>query len=458
MQRLKMLELYLELKLKTPLLITSGKVGESFRSLDYIPGSTLRGTIAGLMISGGMGTDSEQFKDIFINGAVKFGNLYYKYSDEDIIHYPLPLSRYHCKADKKHLYLDCLKKPIPEECPECHSRMVNKPISLGIKKIISMHNAIDSKTQTTEEGKLFSYELIREGQSFSGRIRSSEKNYLEQIKGLLDKNKEGFYIGKGNSRGLGEIEVVKAQISESKPNIGQIEEGFTLTLLSDAILMDEDGRFLRTLTGKYLGIDDVVVEKAFARTKNLTLWNSAADLPREAVVVIVAGSCFAFGFNSNPSEKVKERLFSLELEGIGIRREQGFGEVRINDKRHDEAPLPVIKEEKPEEKKKTSVEEFYDEVLKQIKGDEGELKKVNKPSALFKLISFANNKDFETLQETIEQQIKRDKSIFKKIEINDSPFGKYIKENILVKCERDIKKARAGLLALCRVVQAYRKE
>lgn len=457
-----MFELYLELRLKTPLLVTATKFGESFRGLDYIPGSTMRGTLAGLMVSDGTGVGSKEFRDIFINGAVRFGNLYYKYSDEDRVNYPLPLSRYYCKADKRHLYLDCLKKDIPDECPECGSRVVNKPIFLGIKKVISMHNAIEFKTQTTEEGKLFSYELICEGQSFSGKIKSSNDEYIKMIKDLLNKNKDSFYIGKGSSRGLGEVEVVKAEVSESSSRIDGVKDTFTVTLLSDAILMDKDSRFLRTLTGEYLGMN-VEVEKAFARTKDLTLWNSAADLPRESVIAIVAGSCFAFKFNSNPSEDIKEKLTSIELEGIGIRREQGFGEVKINDKRHDEAPLPVISKEKPPEVKKTPIEKFQDELLKQFEKDKDELKEVNKPSALFELIRFANNKDFDTLKNTLDKQTNRNKSIFKKIEIYEKPFGEYIKEKILKRCEGDqeplrMNKVKAGLLALCRFVQAYHED
>ncbi|MEW6216055.1 MAG: RAMP superfamily CRISPR-associated protein, partial [Nitrospirota bacterium] len=326
--------------------------------------------------------------------------------------------------------MDCLKKDIPDECPKCGSRMVNKPISLGIKKVISMHNAIEFSTQTTEEGKLFSYQLICEGQSFSGKIKASDKGYLEMIKGLLDKNKESLYLGKGNSRGLGEVEVMKADISESQPKIDQIEDGFTVTLLSDAILMNEDGTFLRTLIGKYLGIgDDVMPEKAFARTREVTLWNSSADLPREGVLALVGGSCFYFKIV--PSNELLKKLSIIEAGGIGIRKEQGFGEVKINDESHDEAPLPQIKEEKPPEVKKYPIKEFQDKLLKQFEKDKDELKKVNKPSALFELIRFANNRDFETLEKTLDEQIKRDKSIFKKIEIYEKTFGEYIKEKIL---------------------------
>lgn len=451
-----MFELFLELKLRTPLLITGAKFGETFKNLDYIPGSTLRGALASLLISDGIKTNSDEFKDIFIDGAVRFGNLYYKYSDEDMVHYPLPLSRYHCKVEKEHHYLDCLNKRIPDQCAGCGSRMVNKPISLGIEKTISMHNAIEFSTQTTEEGKLFSYELICEGQSFSGKIKSSNKKYLEKIESILNKNKQALYIGKGAGRGLGEVESVKMHISKSRFDIGQIKDEFTLTLLSDAVLMNKDGTFLRTLTGNYLGVGDVKPEKAFARTKEITLWNSAADLPRETVIALAAGSCFVFKLN--PSEELTRKLLSFEAGGIGIRREQGFGEVKINDKRHDKDSLPVLRKKRAPKERKDAVEEFQDEILQELEKDKDELKKVNKPSALFELIRFANNENFEKLSKTLDEQIDRDKSIFKKNEIDGKPFGSYIKEEVLNRCESDINKARAGLLTLCRFVQAYHED
>ncbi len=454
-----MFELYLELKLKTPLLITGLKFGETFKCLDYISGSTMRGTLASLLISDGNTPDSDKFKNIFVNGEVWFGNLYYKYTDENIVHYPLPLSRYRCKVDVTHSYLDCLMNDIPDKCSKCHSRMVNKAITLEMKKMISMHNAIDFSTQTTAEGKLFSYELVCEGQSFSGKIKSSNKEYLEKIS---DAMRDGFYLGKGNSRGLGEVEVTKADISETQPNIGQITNSFTLTMLSDAILMNEDGTFLRTLTGKYLGIgDDVMPKEAFARTKEVTLWNSAADLPRETVIALSAGSCF--NFLADYSEELEQKLLSLEIKGIGIRREQGFGEVKINDKRHIKDQLPVIREDKPPEETPDAIEQFQNECLSQFEKDKEKLEIVNKPSALFELVRVANSRSFDELSETLVKQTGRDKSIFKKFEIGEKIFGEYIKEEILDKCEKDIDKdrkmakAKAGLLALCRFVQAYHK-
>lgn len=451
-----MYELYLEVKLKTPLLITAEKVGESFRSLDYIPGSTLRGTLASLFLAEGIKPSSDDFKNIFINGEVRFGNLYYKYTEKEKVDYPLPLSWHYCKAEKSHSFGDYLTQPVSDECPVCQSRMVNKPVSLGIKKEISMHTAIDFKTQTAEENKLFSYELISEGQSFSGKIKSPRQDLLVKIKDILEKNKEGIYLGKGVSRGLGEVKILKKDISEPKVSVSELRDGFTVTLLSEAILMNEDGTFNRILTGKDLEIGDLIPEKAFGKTREITLWNSAADLPRETVLALVAGSCFYF--KPDKLVQIKTLLEKAEEEGIGIRREQGFGEIKINDERHNNPQIPSFPEEKSREKSKNEIEKFETACIKVFEEDKEKLSSVNKPSALFALVSFANNKDFGEVSKELEEQTGRDKSIFKKVEIKGKPFGDYIKEKILDKANNDINKARAGLLALCRVIQAYRKE
>lgn len=324
-----MFELYLELRAKTPLLITQKRFGEGFQCLDYIPGSSLRGAVAELFDSQGIKPDSPQFKDIFVNSNVRFGNLYYKDSNINDIQYPPPLSGYYCKADKNHHPLDCLKREIPDNCPKCGSRMVNKPIQSGVKKTISMHNAIDFSTQTTEEKKLFYYELICEGQSFCGKIKSPNKEYLCEILKVI---KDRFYLGKGITRGLGEVSVINPRITESQAKLDKIDDMVTITLFSDAILMNENSTFLRTLTGRYLGLGDIMPEKAFTHTREITLWNSAAGLPRETVIALVAGSCFFFRLPN--SRELTDKLNQIESEGIGIRREQGFGEVKINDERH----------------------------------------------------------------------------------------------------------------------------
>ena len=64
-------ELYIKVKLETPLIITGEKLGETFKCLDYIPGSTLRGVIAGMMMRNGTKPDKKDFKDIFINSNSK---------------------------------------------------------------------------------------------------------------------------------------------------------------------------------------------------------------------------------------------------------------------------------------------------------------------------------------------------------------------------------------------------
>jgi len=443
-------KLFIKIKLNTPLLLTKEKIGEYFSSLDYIPGSTLRGAMANLMISNGIRPDLNDFKNIFISGKVSFGNFYFKYRANGI-DYPLPFSRYSCKVDPKHHYIDCAKNEIPLKCQKCGSRMVNKPVSVLPEKRISMHTAINPETQTADEGKLYSYEIICENQEFSGVIKSEEKENLEKINMALN-NEKILYLGKSASRGLGETEISEMTISEVESNTGNVTQGFTVTLLSDAILMNDDGSFSRTLLGKHLGLDNNRPEKAFLSLKNITTWNALADLPRETVLALSAGSTFYF---SGDFIKNKKTLEEAEKNGIGVRREQGFGEIKINDNRHDNVSSPPEKPSIAPVKITDPIYEFQKQMIKQFEKDKSELKKVNKPSALFALVAFANHYSFDVLVQELTAQRERDKSIFKKTDIGQQTLGEYIQKKILDNCGNDKNKAKTGLLTLCRYVQAY---
>lgn len=103
---------------------------------------------------------------------------------------------------------------------------------------------------------------------------------------------------------------------------------------------------------------------------------------------------------------------------------------------------------------------FRDEVLLQLEKDKKDIVEAKiKLSALFAIIEFAyNNNDFAQISKTLDEQTKREKSIFKKSKIKDKSFGDYIKKNILDKSSNDIAKVRTGLLVLSRFLQAYGRE
>jgi len=102
---------------------------------------------------------------------------------------------------------------------------------------------------------------------------------------------------------------------------------------------------------------------------------------------------------------------------------------------------------------------FCNKLLLQLEEDKKDIVEAKiKLAALFAIIEFAHNNDFDQVSEALDKQTKREKSIFKKSKIKNTPFGEYIKKNILDKSGGDMIKVRKGLLLLSRFLQAYGSE
>ena len=68
--------IYKEVSANSPLVISSRHfVSNENNTIDYIPGSALRGAIAEKLLME-LGGDHPKFKEIFVDGKIKFGNLY----------------------------------------------------------------------------------------------------------------------------------------------------------------------------------------------------------------------------------------------------------------------------------------------------------------------------------------------------------------------------------------------
>ena len=76
-----------------------------------------------------------------------------------------------------------------------------------------------------------------------------------------------------------------------------------------------------------------------ASTKRVTGWNELWGTPRMNEYAIDTGSVFLFSSTVEMNEPLCEALFKLEEEGIGERRAEGFGRLRISDPFHLEGGL-----------------------------------------------------------------------------------------------------------------------
>ena len=75
---------------------------------------------------------------------------------------------------------------------------------------------------------------------------------------------------------------------------------------------------------------------AVTRHERLRGWNAAHGLPRQDEWAIARGAAYAYRFEGAPSEReaLNERLAALSEDGVGLRRNEGFGVVEVCDEFH----------------------------------------------------------------------------------------------------------------------------
>ena len=75
---------------------------------------------------------------------------------------------------------------------------------------------------------------------------------------------------------------------------------------------------------------------AVTRHERLRGWNAAHGLPRQDEWAVARGAVYVYRFEGPPGERdaLNERLASLSEDGVGLRRNEGFGEVVVSDEFH----------------------------------------------------------------------------------------------------------------------------
>jgi len=236
------------------------------------------------------------------------------------------------------------------------------------KRLIS-RTAISSKRQAAKMRALYTIEVIEEGEKFAGFIEIAD-NLSESIKPVLESLliiDDTIFLGVARTRGLGLAKIgefipynesrppftalsesLKKRINnfnEQRKNIfaGEKEKSyFVLTLWSDTIIMDKFMRYQSWIDEVILAQETKRWEKNnitfptgikmirhFSTTRYVSGWNIKWGLPKEDEVAIVCGSVFLFKFPEEEKDRVIRWLSLLEEEGIGERKNEGFGKVIV---------------------------------------------------------------------------------------------------------------------------------
>ncbi|MFN8443269.1 MAG: hypothetical protein U0175_21010 [Caldilineaceae bacterium] len=345
-----MTPLLLTIKLLQPLLLAAPAAGEenSAVSLDYIPGSVLRGALVERFRQGNPEAnllDNALARQLFFSNEVRYLNGYLA-DRNGVRSLPTPASwvvEKESSLDPNATIYDLiLQDPAELEEPKSwnaayswlevetnSSDKVEVTITPGkVKRQPQLHNTSAVRFVKREsDSNLFRYEALAADQRFAAVILCAGESLANEVRSLLT-SKE-FVLGRSRSAGYGRVIIEQAKTpstwSEYEPMGETDEEQIVLTLLSDLILRDPTHGCYTTNLPAALGIA-LEPKCAFVSTDVTGGFNRSWGMPLPQCPFLRAGSVWVF----NGNDDVRKQLLALEKTGIGERRNEGFGRIAIN--------------------------------------------------------------------------------------------------------------------------------
>lgn len=357
---------YLKYKLLNdePLRIADDSLSERGQtlSLKYIPGSTIRGYVIS-EISKDRALFDELKPQLFSEDTA-FLNAYLSVGDQYML--PSPKGFFEDKTAAEG------QKDITSVFPDGESPEGYKRASLGDicgidheKGLLSFYKVdtnSELKIRTGRDKRMFRNAFIEAGQAFAGAIVSNDRALLEKVKDVLGNR---VIIGNARSSGYGKCTLDVSGIDEINPYAAHITKTYIsgrayLYLLSDAVMKDDAGEYCGIDVGaleKTLGVSNLKVIYAATSVRDVRGYNRALGIRIPSVVMYEKGSVFMLGFDG---EITAEKATALSDQGIGERRNEGFGRVLLLDTSYEKINKKV-KGEKTPARKADAIKEPGDE-------------------------------------------------------------------------------------------------
>lgn len=366
-------------RLEEPLILAKrSAAGNQFDTQIVLPGNVLSGALAARANF----NDPDRYSQLihlFRRGLVKFSFLFPAEGlpNEPWLYaaFPAPLDVFRCKqhptdnfSNSHHDQAFSLKNSISIQCSECPENGDNAVESLkgenawqtlstgrlssfSVKRREEMHIRLNPETQRVRTGDLFSYVAIEAGQFLIGEIICKNKSVWDALSQETDlpqsQEPVKLRLGKAIRRGYGLVSVVFQPNSENlipplRDRLPDPKKPFRLLLLTDAIIVDQWGRFPASFSEDWLAYElglpasekqkGVKLIRGFSRVRKVDGFNNQIGLPRWRDGALAAGSVAGVQIDDQDldDKKIYEALEAAELNGIGLRRNEGYGQIVIN--------------------------------------------------------------------------------------------------------------------------------
>lgn len=339
-----MANLTVTIRLLSPVILSSfGEDTNLTGTLDYVPGTSILGMFATKYIKQARLEEphsDDNFYSWYLNGDLIFTNAYLSVKDEygelNLLPTPLCIKKLKATGEVVNTFLKSPDEQVISLAPYSHIQG-NIIKTKEAEKRISFHHARERLTGHTKDDAIFNYEALLPGQIFKGKI-SGDPEILKVFKETF-RGKFFGRLGKSRNTEYGRVEIELSEEESSTIDEKNLEEQerITITFVSPCVLLNQNGFPEPTLYRLESYLENIWRKDSFkienASLKRTTVENYFAvwKMKRPLKTAIQAGSTIMICFKEDmPYEEIKKGLWRLEKQGIGERRGEGFGQVKIN--------------------------------------------------------------------------------------------------------------------------------
>lgn len=313
------------LSLKEPFILTGREIGNYVEVRDSIQGSTVRGA----MIEHFAKSKDVSLEDLLcieasdaISGDISLASKF--------------ITKYAIDGDK--IETDKIvdsRNEIEDKSKGKGVKLERKGTSMLKAKGNEISIAINSQTKSVEDGMLFNSEYLQCDEKLIGDIILPE--------GLVDENKDyTIYLGKMKSKGFGKAVITFGKYEKERVNLkARIEKLqkqakekiLTFDLQSDLILPFNTIYNVGEQFKSLVGISELKFEesKSYINTGKLGGYNIINNVRKVDELVITRGSVLTYEIDDFNS--ILPKLEEIEEKGLGLRKNEGFGRVKISSER-----------------------------------------------------------------------------------------------------------------------------